>query len=335
MRPFALIRPTTLAAARERALGDPAARPYRAAGVDLLDLMKEGLAAPSELIELAAIAGADGQRLRALEATAAGLDLGALVTLAQLEAAPALAPAHAALREAAASAATPSVRGVATLGGNLLQRPRCWYYRHHDLACLKKAGPRCLAEGGENRFHAILGGGPCHIVHPSTLAVALVALEATVAVHGDAGPRTLPIERLFVLPQTNIAAEHALAPGELLLGVAVPAPAPGQRSVYEVAKEKLSHDWPLGEVVVSLALDGGIIRGARVVLGHVAPVPWRATALEDALAGQPASADLFARLAPLATQGARPMSQNAYKIPLVHGLVRAALHRACEIPVPE
>ena len=335
MRPFALIRPTTLAAARERALGDPAGRPFRASGVDLLDLMKGGLAAPSELIELGALRDAHGQRMRALHAGPGRATIGALVTLAEVAGAEALPPAFAALREAAGSAATPAIRGVATVGGNLLQRPRCWYLRHPELACLKKGGPRCLAEGGESKFHAILGGGPCHIVHPSSLAAALVALEASATVQGDGGARELDLERLFVLPRVNIAAEHALAPGEVLEALSLPPPAPGQRSVYEVAKEKRSHDWPLAEVALSVALDGGVIRGARVVLGHVAPIPWRAAALEDALAGQAPSAELFARLAPLATQGARPLAQNAYKVALVHGLVRAALHRACEVPVPE
>ncbi|MEZ4451116.1 MAG: FAD binding domain-containing protein [Nannocystaceae bacterium] len=337
MEPFALIRPANAESARLRVVGAPEQRHLRAAGVDLLDRLKEGLEAGKsvELIELKAIAGAEGQALRAIGPAGDGLGLGALVTLATIAASPALPAPFAALREAAGSAATPSVRNLATLGGNLLQRPRCWYFRSRDQHCLKKGGPACLAEGGENKFHAILGGGPCHIVHPSTLAVALLALGAEVTVLGAAGPRTLGIAELFALPRVDVRRESTLDVGELLTEVRLPAPRPGQRSTYEVAKEKRSHDWPLAEVAVSLVVDGGVIREPRVALGHVAPIPWRATALEEALVGQRPSAELFADKAALATQGARPMAQNAYKVPLAQGLVRAALHRACEIPIPE
>jgi xanthine dehydrogenase YagS FAD-binding subunit len=335
MRPFSLIRPTTLAAARARALAEPQARPFRAGGIDLLGLMKEGLRAPAELIELHALSAIEGAEMRALAATEGGLRVGALVSLAALARAKGLPPSFEALREAASSAATPAIREAATVGGNLLQRPRCWYLRHPDLECLKSGGASCLAEGGENRLHAILGGGPCYIVHPSTLAAPLVALAATVTILGGGGRRTLPLEELFAPPRERIDAEHRLAAGELLVALELPAPAQGQRSVYEVAKEKLSHDWPLAEVALSVVVEGQTIRGARVVLGHVAPIPWRALAVEQALVGQVASAELFARVAPLASVGARPLAQNGYKVALAQGLVRAALHRACDVPIPE
>lgn len=341
MEPFALIRPATAEAARLRVLGAPATRHLRGAGVDLLDRLKEGLMGGpgTELIELRAIEGPEGAALRAIAAgDGGGLQIGALVTLAAIAGAEAIPAAFQALREAAGSAATPSLRNLATIAGNLLQRPRCWYFRSRDHHCLKKGGPACLAEGGENKFHAILGGGPCHIVHPSTLAVPLLALGAEVTLHGaseQGGARRVALADLFVLPRDDVAREARVAAGELLSEVRLPAPRPGQRSVYEVAKEKRSHDWPLAEVAVSVIVDGGVIREARVALGHVAPVPWRATALEEALAGQAPSAELFADKAALATQGARPMAQNAYKVPLTQGLVRAALHRACELPIPE
>ncbi len=333
MEPFTLIRPRTLDAAQTRALGAPAERVYKAGGIDLLDLLKEGLARPAELIDLRSLGDEHGQAMRALAASDSGWSVGALNTLAAISAS-ALPQAYAALREAAGSAATPSIRNSATLGGNLLQRPRCWYFRHRDLHCLKKGGERCLADGGENKFHAILGGGPCHIVHPSTLAVALVALDAQVEIIGAEGPRRIPVGELFALPRVSPTAENTLGEGEVIRGVTLPAAAAGQRSVYEVAKEKQSFDWPLAEVAVALSVEGGALRTVRVALGHVAPTPWRAVQVEEALTGQAPSAELFARVAALATQGARSLGDNAYKIPLVQGLVRAALHRACDVPVP-
>ncbi len=333
MEPFTLIRPRTLDAAQSRALGAPAERVYKAGGIDLLDLLKEGLAGPSELIDLRALGDEHGERMRALSASEGAWSIGALNTLAAISAS-ALPEAYAALKEAAGSAATPSIRNSATLGGNLLQRPRCWYFRHRDLHCLKKGGERCLADGGENKFHAILGGGPCHIVHPSTLAVALVALGAQVEIIGAEGPRKIGVEELFALPRVSPTTENTLAEGEVIRSVTLPAAASAQRSVYEVAKEKQSFDWPLAEVAASVNVEGGTIKAARVALGHVAPTPWRAVQVEEALVGQSPSGELFARVAALATQGARSLGDNAYKIPLAQGLVRAALHRACDVPVP-
>jgi xanthine dehydrogenase YagS FAD-binding subunit len=333
MQAFALIRPHTLAAARQRVLAQPEARLLRAGGVDLLDRMKEGLETPDELVELASLQGELGQQLRALRPADSGWELGALVTLAQLAEHEALdAGGHAALRQAAGSAATPGIRNLATLGGNLLQRPRCWYFRSADLNCLKKSGSACLAITGENKYHAILGGGPSFIVHPSTLACALLALDARVEVSGES-TRTIPIAELFVGPKTDPKREHSLAPGELLVRVLLPATS--SRSAYAVAKEKQSHDWPLAEVAVSLSLEAGVINAARVVLGHVAPVPWRSPEAEAALVGHKPDAALFARAAAAALAPARPLKHNAYKIPLAQGLLREALHRAADLPLPE
>lgn len=334
MQPFALIRPHTLAAARQRVLASPEQRLLRAGGVDLLDRMKEGLEAPAELVELTSLQGELGQQLRALTATDQGLALGALVTLAQLADHGDLDDGRAVLRQAASSAATPGIRNLATLGGNLLQRPRCWYFRSADLVCLKKGGSACLAITGENKYHAILGGGPSFIVHPSTLASALLALDARVEISGES-IRTIPIAKLFVGPRTDPKREHSLAPGELLVRVLLPPAAPSARSAYAVAKEKQSHDWPLAEAAVNLSLEAGVIKSARVVLGHVAPVPWRSAEAEAALTGQRPDPALFARAAAAALAPARPLKHNAYKIPLAQGLLREALHRAADLPLPE
>ncbi len=334
MKPFSLVRPLTLDAARARVLASPADRELRAGGIDLLDRMKEGLSTPAELVELRSIAGEDGARLRKIEALIDGVQLGALVTLAELAASDALAGAYEAVREAAGSAATPSIRNAATLGGNLLQRPRCWYFRHADLPCLKKGGKTCLAVTGENKYHAILGGGPSYIVHPSTLACALIALDAGVDILGNA-LRQPALAEIFVSPKDDPKREHDLAPDELLLHVQLPAARPGQRSGYAAVKEKQSHDWPLAEVAVRLSLEAGTMKDVRVVLGHVAPVPWRSREAEAALEGKAPAEALFAEAAKAALWEARPLRDNAYKIPLAQGLLRETLHRVTGVPLPE
>ncbi len=332
MQAFALIRPSSLAAARARVHEAPQQRLLRAGGVDLIDRMKEGLDAPPELIELSSIK--DDPRLRArAPAAAGGWELGALVTLAELAAHSDLDAGHAALRQAAGSAATPGIRNLATLAGNRLQRPRCWYDRSAELVGLTQGGTACYAVTGENKYHAILGGGPSFIVHPSTLASALLALDARVEIAGDTD-RTIPIDELFVGPKTDPTREHSLAPGEVVTRVLLPR-ADGRRSVYTVVKEKQSHDWPLAEAVVSLSLEAGVIKDPRVVLGHVAPTPWRSREAEAALADQRPDPALFAKAAAAALAPARPLKHNAYKIPLAQGLLREALHRAADVPLPE
>ncbi len=328
MQPFSLIRPSTLLSARERVLEQPTTRVFRAGGVDLLDRMKEGLDTPAELVELRSLAE-PGLRELAV-ATDGSARLGALISLAEL----ATSDLDAVLREAAASAATPGIRNLATLGGNLLQRPRCWYYRSAELVCLKKGGETCLAVTGENKYHAILGGGPSFIVHPSTLAAALLALDASVDIVGDT-PRSIPIADLFVGPKVDPKREHSLAPGELLLRITIPAATAPRSSAYAVAKEKQSHDWPLAEAAVSLSLASGVIKDPRVVLGHVAPTPWRSREAEAVLAGQKPSLELFQKAAAAALAPARPLRHNAYKLPLAQGLLREALHRATNLPLPE
>lgn len=335
MQPFALIRPQSLKTARARVLERPDERVFRAGGVDLVDRLKEGIFNGGELIELASLQGEVGERLRELQgAQDGGFKIGALVTLAQLEGLGALEGGYGALREAASSAATPGIRNMATVGGNLLQRPRCWYFRSAELNCLKKGGSACLAVAGESKYHAILGGGPSFIVHPSTLSCALVALDASVEIHGDA-ERVIKIDELFVGPKVDPKREHSLAAGEVLVRVHLPAAQAGQRSVYVAVKEKQSHDWPLVEVAVSLVVEAGMIKSARVVLGHVAPVPWRSAEAEAALVGKTVDAALFAGAAAAALEPAKPLRHNAYKVMLAQGLMREALHRAAGLPLPE
>jgi len=197
---------------------------------------------------------------------------------------------------------------VGTVGGNLNQRPRCWYFRNEEFHCLKKGGARCFAVEGENQYHAIFGGGPCHIVHPSSLAVPAIALNATFKVSGPAGERDVPAADYFQLPDRNLYGETVLAPNELLTHVLLPPPGAARSATYEV-RFKQSHDWPLAMASVALAMKGQTVGGARIVLGAVAPVPWRSEAAETSLAGKvvseqtaSAAADADEALVPPAAQ---------------------------------
>lgn len=335
MNRFTLVRLPTLADASARVAQAPKTRTFRAGGIDLIDLMKEGIDAPDELVELRAIAGADGERMKAIAAKDGGWSLGALATLGDLAATSDLGAAFGAVRLAAGSAATPGIRNAATIGGNLLQRPRCWYYRHVDLVCLKKGGSQCYAITGDNRYHAIFAGGPSFIVHPSTMAVALLAHDAKVVVVGAKGSRDVAIADLFQLPTVDATREHTLKDGEVVVAVELGKAVEGQRSIYAAVKENQSHDWPLGEVAVRANLTGGKLTDVRVALGHVAPIPWRAKQAETVLEGQAPSAELFAKAAEAALAGAKALEHNAYKIPLCKGLLREALHELCGVPLPE
>ena len=355
MHPFALIRPKRLEHASELVRDEPETRTLRAGGIDLLDRMKEGLDQPDVLVELRSL---DPQPLAAeaalrehhplLPAEEGRHDywpeaprharIGALTTLAQL--ARAELPGAEALSEAAGQAATPSIRNTATVAGNLLQRPRCWYFRDRELVCLKKGGDTCLAIMGDNRYHAILGGGPSFIVHPSSLATPLLALDASVEVFRadpeKRGPHDmLALADLFVGPKQDPTREHSLAPGDVLTGVWLPILA-DMRSAYQAVREKQSHDWPLVEAAARMRLDGdGTMRDVRIALGHVAPVPWFAPEAAELLEGQFPDTDLFARAAEAALAPASPLEGNGYKVPMAKGLLREVLHRASGLALPE
>jgi xanthine dehydrogenase YagS FAD-binding subunit len=232
-----------------------------------------------------------------------------------------------ALAEAAAVAATPQLRNMATIGGNLLQRPRCWYFRHPLATCWLKGGAGCPARDGENRLHALFGDGPCYAVHPSDLAPALLALEAEVHVRGPAGERWLPLDDLYRLPADDRRTETVLAPDELVLALRLPAPPAGTRGTYLKAMDRKTWAFALAGVAAVLRLAGRRILQARVVLSGVAPIPWRAGAAEQVLAGEEASDALVARAAEAALAGAEPLGDNGYKVPLTLALVRRALGR--------
>jgi xanthine dehydrogenase YagS FAD-binding subunit len=298
-----------------------------AGGVDLVDRMKEGLIAPSRVVSLRGIRDLDR-----VSEDESGLHIGALVPLYRLMEEPSISerPELSCLRQALVETATPQVRHMATIGGNLLQRPRCWYFRNKLTHCLRKGGQRCFAFRGENKRHAILGGGPCYIVHPSDPAVALVALDASVVVAGPDGTRTVLLTDFYLLPKQDAHHEVALADNEMLIKVVIPLPtsdltASAWRGVYLKVPERGHRDFSLVSVALQLALNGQSIDHARVALGGVAPVPWRAEAAEQALSGKDLTDTVIQGASRAATDGARPLEQNAYKVDVVQGLLQQAL----------
>jgi xanthine dehydrogenase YagS FAD-binding subunit len=316
MNRFELARATSPSEAREL-LAEKAGSVYKAGGVDLVDHLKEHLVEPPRVVDLKTIPGLD-------KVTVAGdgsLRIGTLVTLAKVAAHPGIRKTHPALARACGEAASPQVRNVATIGGNVLQRPRCWYYRLESYKCIKKGGDVCFAIAGENRYHVLFGGGPAFPPHPSNAAVPLVAYGASFVLDGAKGPRTVPAGEFFVLPEKDPTRENVLQPGEVLLEIHVP-PMNGWRSAYYEIRERADFDWPLVDTAIALKVEGGVVRDARVVLGQVATIPWRSVPAEKALGGKrlgPEAAEAAGRAAAF---GAEPMSDNGYKVDLVTTLVR-------------
>lgn len=307
---------------------DDAARPM-AGGQDLLTTMKDYITRPSRVVNLKGLGGLN----RIEEDGKGGLRIGALVTLAQLEEYPIVRRSFPGLAEAAHSVATPQIRNLGTVGGNLCQRPRCWYFRLEEVVCLKKGGSECYAATGENKYNAILGGGPSYIVHPSDLAPMLVALGASVLVVGAEGKRTIQLEKFFTLPsEGNIRRENVLHNDEIITHVQVPGSKFAAHSTYLKFKERESLDFAIASVAAAVALDlNKTITEARLVLGGVAPIPWRVPKAEGYLIGKTLTSEVTTTVARIALEDAKPLAKNAYKIPLTQTLVRRALVKAAGV----
>jgi len=296
----------------------------KAGGIDLLDLMKEGIVRPGRIVNLKSIGGLDGIAL----GPEGGLTLGALVTLARIESAAEIRGRFPALAAAAAHASTPQVRNVATIGGNLLQRPRCWYFRsqlfHRDGA---NAGD--AISDGENQYHAIFDNRETAMVHASTPATALVAYGAEVQLTAAGGQRrTVPLTDFLLPPDIKRDRDTVLAPGEVLTHVVVPAPAPNTRAAYHKQTERDSYDWPICDVAVVLQMDGETVAAASIVAGWVAPTPRRAVESERVLVGKPLTEELARAAAAAAVAGATPLSKNGYKVALMEAVVRRTIMAA-------
>lgn len=317
---FAYTRPSTLGDAIRQA-GRYGAR-IHAGGTDLLGCLRDRVHGAETLVSITGLA-----ELRGIKSGRdGGLRIGALTTIAEVAADPAIRGRYAGLAEAASQVASPQLRNQGTLGGNLCQKPRCWYYRG-DFFCLRKGGEMCYAAEGESQGHAIFGGDRCFAVHPSDTAAALAALGATVRIVGPTGSRQLPVEQLFVPAGTNPQRETVLVPGEILTEVVLPPSAAGLRSSYRKVRARAVWDFALVGVALALRLDEGIVRQARAFLSGVAMVPWRHPGIEAALVGKPLDASSIAAASAAAGVGAEPLGKNAYKVELLRGLVTEELER--------
>ena len=295
---------------------------FAAGGTDLLQLMKDrvvnrpGSGQPDVLVNLKTVDGLDQVTSLGQE----GVTVGGLTTLRALSEHPVIRDQFTVLAEAAETVATPQIRNAGTLAGNVVQRPWCWYYRN-GFPCYKAGGNECFSVAGENQLHAIFGGGPSYIVHPSDLAPALVALDATFRVVGPEGERTLSGSDFFVLPRQDAEHENVLADDEVLASITLAAPRDGVRSAYHKVMDREAWTHALVSAAVVLEMNGDVCREARIVLGGVAPIPWRVPGAESLLAGQRVTPELAREVGAAAVAGARPLSKNAYKVPLTRGVV--------------
>lgn len=313
MKPFDLAIADTLSGAL-KAMGN--GYKAKAGGIDLLDRLKERTEESDKLVSLSRLRE---DVLRGVKEADGGAVIGPLTTLRELGESELLLKKFPALALSAADAATPQIRAVATAGGNICQRPRCWYYRSLDFPCLKKRGAKCYAVDGENHYHALFGGGPCYIVHPSNIAPPLVAAGAQFDIEGPKGKRTIAAGDFFVLPEKSMYAENVLGADELITAIRIPKwPV---KSAYVEFREKQSFDWPL-------AACAAVHDGTKwnVVMGAVAPIPWRAGKAEEALKdAKEITPELAEKAADAALDGAQPMTQNAWRLKLARAAVRRAL----------
>ncbi len=285
----------------------------KAGGIDLLDLMKDGIVSPPKLVNIRNVGS-----LRSITISKDGLHLGPLSTLSEIAAHPEIQRSYSALADAAGHAATPQVRNMATLGGNIMQRTRCWYFRSSDFDCKKKGGgsDECHAHNGENQYHAIMNNSSCAMVHPSSTAVPLLGMDAQVELTSKRGKRMVPMSEFYVPPEKSVINETIVQPGELITSIFVPTPEAGTRSAYQKYGEKESFDWPIADAGVVLVMDGAQCRKASVVLGVAAPTPIRSKAAETVLIGKTIDEATARAAGKAAMQSATPLSQNGYKTQL-------------------
>ncbi len=286
-----------------------------AGGTDLLGCLHDNVFDAEKVVSISGLS-----ELRKIREDGRGLKIGSLVTLTDIADNSSIKSRYPALAQGALSAASPQLRNQGTLGGNLCQKPRCWYYRG-EFHCLRKGGDRCFAVGGQNQFHCILGGQGCYIVHPSDTAPALVAYGAAVNVTGPNGNRTIPLEKFFVLPARDVTRETILAKNEIVTEIVLPPLPAGTKSLYRKVRARRAWDFALAGVAVSLRMEGGHVQSARIVLSGAAPIPWRSREAEEAITGKNLNAESAEQAAAAAVYSAQPLEHNSYKIPLFKGLI--------------
>ena len=320
MREFKIAEPRT--ADELAALLAEAAEPVAlmAGGTDLLDELKSGVVTASLVVDLEKMAG-----IRGIGKDKGGLRIGAMTRVVELAEDATVAAEYPSLKEAALSLATPQLRNAGTVGGNLCQRPRCWYYRDPQVVCRKKGGFNCYAYQGRNKYHAIFGGTGCFIVYPSDLAPALISLGAQAAIGTAKGDKTVPLEAFYAGPEVDVTRENVLAKRQFLKSIWVPAPKAGQKAAYIKLKERATWDFALVSAAVAGIVEGGAFKEIAIVMGGVAPVPWRAKKAEDALRGKPVTEAAIRRAAEEALKDAAPLRENGYKMDLVFAALKRAV----------
>ena len=292
-----------------------------AGGTDLLALMKDDVITPRRLVNIKDIAD-----IRGVSSTPQGLRVGALTTLGEL--AESVREDYPALSAALLEAASPQIRNMATVGGNLCQRPHCWYFRNGFGLLPKDQGGKELVANGENRYHAILGNqGAAKFVSPSTVAPILIAYDAKIRLEGTKGKRELPLEEFFVIPRNENEREHDLRPNEIVTEILIP-PAVGVKAAHYEVRQKEAFDWPLAVAAAVLKMQGSNVQSARIILGYVAPVPWPSAEAAQALIGKPLNKELAQTAAEAALSKASPLSHNAYKVRLAKVAVTRAILKA-------
>ncbi len=328
MRAFEYANPTTVSDAVKALAVEGGSAAVLAGGTDLLSLMKDSLETPKRVVNLKAVKELQGITYDAKK----GLRIGAMATLDDLMQNSKVKLEYPSLIQAADGVRSPQIHSLGTVGGDLCQRPRCWYYRS-GYGLLATQNGKSMVPEGDNRYHAIFGNaGPAYFVNPSSFAPALIALGAKVRIVGPKGSRDIPLAEFFKTPAQEGEKEYGLAPNEILTEILVPPAARVSNATYEV-RQKEALDWPLAAAAVALEMNGKTVKSARVVLGHVAPVPWPVPEAEKLLAGKTVSESLADQVGEAAVKGAKPLSRNAYKVRLARVAVKRAILRAAGMEV--
>jgi len=322
MRAFEYTSPTTRQQAVELLSGEAA---VLAGGTDLLSLMKDDVVTPKRVVNIK-----DIRELNGVHYGPRGMQIGALTSLGDLADHPLVKQHYPAFADALLEAASQQIRNMATIGGNICQRPRCWYFRSGFGLTPKTPEGKSLVEAGDNRYHAILGNdGPALFVSPSSIVPAMIAYEARIRIAGPKGSRELALEKLFKTPQAEGEREHDLQANEIVTDIFLPPPSAGRYAHYEV-RQKESFDWPLALAAVALHMNGNTVRSARVVMGYVAPVPWVSEEAAQALVGKAVSEETAKAAGDAAVSKAKPLSHNGYKVQLARVAVKRAILQAAQ-----
>lgn len=319
MTNFKIAEPQTIGQVTSLAIDRKDKYYLMAGGTDLLAEIKDEIIEPEVVVDLKSIPD-----LSYIKKEKDGVQIGALTSLTRLAEDPLIKNDYPALHEAANSVATPQLRNMGTVGGNLCQRPRCWYYRDPEVKCRKKGGSMCFAFRGKNKYHAIFGGGLCYIVHPSDLAPAFISLDAEISISSPQGNKAIPLANFYILPKINVRKENILETNEVLREIRIPLVKKGERSTYSKFIERGAWDFAVVSVAVKGIISAGIFRDIKIVLGGVAPVPWRLTKAENIIKGKKVTENLVKEAARESLKEAKPLEENGYK----KELVETVLYRA-------